>query len=187
MAARPYASTGRGSGAWSVRTSSQWAFIELRMPRPSQRSGSPSAISKANRCRGRRTGLETRRSDTLSDKQEWEATEQSPAKRVGVATALPFSYDAKPRRTSSPGGVLMLRANDGHRQATPTAQDPQRPQKQTRLFKRPGSLRRLWYAAWRVGSYSRALSGRALRYQHRAAEPTRLLSHLRAIAARFGD
>ena len=40
------------SGAWSVRTSSRWAFIELRMARSSQRSGSPSAISKANRCRG---------------------------------------------------------------------------------------------------------------------------------------
>jgi hypothetical protein len=49
MAARPYASTGRASGPWSVRTSSLWAFIELRMARSSQRSGSPSAISKANR------------------------------------------------------------------------------------------------------------------------------------------
>ena len=35
MAARPYASTGRASGQWSVRTSSLWAFIELRMARSS--------------------------------------------------------------------------------------------------------------------------------------------------------
>jgi nuclear transport factor 2 (NTF2) superfamily protein len=42
--------------AWSVRTSSLWAFIELRMARSSRKSGSPSAISKANRLRGRRTG-----------------------------------------------------------------------------------------------------------------------------------
>ena len=39
---------------WSMvnRTSSLWAFIELRMARSSQKSGSPSAISKANRSRG---------------------------------------------------------------------------------------------------------------------------------------
>jgi hypothetical protein len=51
MAARPYASIGRASGPWPVRTSSLWAFIELRMARSSQRSGSRSAISKANRSR----------------------------------------------------------------------------------------------------------------------------------------
>ena len=56
MAARPYASTGRASGPWSVRTSSLWAFIELRMARSSQKSGSPSAISKASRSGGRGTG-----------------------------------------------------------------------------------------------------------------------------------
>ena len=53
---RPYASTGPASWPWSVRTSSLWAFIELRMARSSQRSASLSAISKANRFRGRRTG-----------------------------------------------------------------------------------------------------------------------------------
>jgi ketosteroid isomerase-like protein len=56
MAGRPYARTGRASGPWSVRTSSPWAFIALRMARSSQKSGSPSAISMANRSRGRRTG-----------------------------------------------------------------------------------------------------------------------------------
>jgi hypothetical protein len=76
MAARPYASTRRASGAWSVRTSSRWAFIELRMARSSQKSGSPSAISKANRYRGRRTGLKTRRSDTFSvfESARWPAS-----------------------------------------------------------------------------------------------------------------
>ena len=76
MAARPYASTGRASGPWSVRTSSLWAFIELRMARSSQRSGSPSAISKVNRSRGRRTGLKTRRSDTFSvfERARWLAS-----------------------------------------------------------------------------------------------------------------
>jgi hypothetical protein len=34
--------------------------------RSSQKSGSPSAISKANRSRGRRTGLKTRGSNTFS-------------------------------------------------------------------------------------------------------------------------
>jgi hypothetical protein len=58
--------TGRASGPSSVRTSSLWAFSELRMARSSRKSGSPSAISKANRSRGRPTGLETRRSDTFS-------------------------------------------------------------------------------------------------------------------------
>jgi hypothetical protein len=56
QAARPYARTGRASGPGSVRTSSLWAFIELRMARSSRKSGSPSAISKANCSRGRRTG-----------------------------------------------------------------------------------------------------------------------------------
>jgi hypothetical protein len=35
------------NGPWSARTSSLWAFIELRMARSSQKSGIPSAISKA--------------------------------------------------------------------------------------------------------------------------------------------
>ena len=61
MGAKQYARTGRASGPWSVRTSSLWAFIELRMARLSQKSSSPSAISKANRSRGRRMGLKTRR------------------------------------------------------------------------------------------------------------------------------
>src|SRR6266567_4727872 len=76
MAARPYASTGRASGPWSVRTSSLWAFIELRMARSSRKSGSPSAISKANRSKGRRTGLKTRRSDTFSvfERARWLAS-----------------------------------------------------------------------------------------------------------------
>jgi hypothetical protein len=52
----PYARTGRASGPWSARMSSPWAFIELKMARSSRKSGSPSAISKANRSRGRRTG-----------------------------------------------------------------------------------------------------------------------------------
>ena len=67
---------GRASGPWSVRTSSLWAFIELRMARSSQKSGSPSAISKANRSRGRRTGLKTRRSDTFSvfERARWLAS-----------------------------------------------------------------------------------------------------------------
>jgi hypothetical protein len=60
----------------------QWTMVsphvepELRMARSSQRSGSPSAISKANRCRGRRTGLETRRSDTFSvfERARWLAS-----------------------------------------------------------------------------------------------------------------
>ena len=65
MAARPYANTGRANGAWSVLASSLWVFIELRMARSSQRSGSPSTISKANRSRTRRTGLGTKRSGTF--------------------------------------------------------------------------------------------------------------------------
>ena len=55
MAARPSASTGRGSGPWSVRMSIPWAFTQLRMAGSSQRFDSPSAISKANRSRGKRT------------------------------------------------------------------------------------------------------------------------------------
>jgi hypothetical protein len=43
-------------GPWSVRTSSLWAFVELRTARSSQRSGKPSAISKAIRFGGKRTG-----------------------------------------------------------------------------------------------------------------------------------
>ena len=52
------------------------AFIELRIARSSQRSGSPSAILKANRSRGRRTGLKTRRSDTFSvfERARWLAS-----------------------------------------------------------------------------------------------------------------
>ena len=42
--------------AWSARTSSLWAFIAPRMARSSPKSGSPSAISKASRFRGKRTG-----------------------------------------------------------------------------------------------------------------------------------
>src|SRR5262245_25731883 len=76
MAARPYASTGPASGPWSVRTSSLWAFIELRMARSSRKSGRPSAISKADRSRGRRTGLKIRRSDTFSvfERERWLAS-----------------------------------------------------------------------------------------------------------------
>ena len=88
----PYASTGRASGAWSVRTSSRWAFIELRMARSSQRSGSPSAISKANRCRGRRTGLETRRSDTFSvfERARWlTSTSRMPFKVAACQSSNP--------------------------------------------------------------------------------------------------
>jgi len=48
-----YANTGRASGPRSVRASSRWAFIEPPMARSSQKSGSPSATSKANRCRGK--------------------------------------------------------------------------------------------------------------------------------------
>src|SRR5262249_30165015 len=67
---------GAASGPWSVRTSSLWAFIELRMARSSRKSGRPSAISKANRSRGRRTGLKTRRSDTFSvfERERWLAS-----------------------------------------------------------------------------------------------------------------
>ena len=46
---------GRGSGPWSVRMSSPWAFTQLRMAGSSQGFDSPSAISKANRSRGKRT------------------------------------------------------------------------------------------------------------------------------------
>src|SRR5260370_20724966 len=46
------------------------------MARSSQRSGSPSAISKANRSRGRRTGLKTRRSDMFAvfERARWLAS-----------------------------------------------------------------------------------------------------------------
>ena len=64
--ARPCASTGRANGQSSVRMSSLWAFIELRMAQSSQKSDSPSVISKANRSRCRRTGSKRRRSDTFS-------------------------------------------------------------------------------------------------------------------------
>ena len=58
--------TGRGNGPWSVRTLSRSVFIGLRTARSSQKSGSPSAISKADRSKGRRMGSKTRRSDTFS-------------------------------------------------------------------------------------------------------------------------
>jgi hypothetical protein len=46
------------------------------MARSSQKSGSPSAILKANRSRARRTGLKTRRSDTFSvfERARWLAS-----------------------------------------------------------------------------------------------------------------
>jgi ketosteroid isomerase-like protein len=40
---------------WSVRMSSPWAFTQLRMAGSSQGFDSPSAISKANRSKGKRT------------------------------------------------------------------------------------------------------------------------------------
>ena len=57
MAARPYASTGRASGLWSVRTSSLWAFIELRMARSSQKSGSSVRDLEGKPLQGQTHGL----------------------------------------------------------------------------------------------------------------------------------
>jgi hypothetical protein len=86
-----------------------------------------------------------------------------------MARLLPSTNEVP--RPTSPGGVLLPQAHDGHRQATAAAQAPKQSGNRTRLFKRSRALRQMRHATPRVGGHSRAVSGTTLFYS-RSSDPS---------------